>query len=618
MKRNVLLRQTLCLMSALLLTMVAGLSSCDKPVELIMAESIELITEGDLIMGENGSEEIEFAVTPADATFNYDTESEDCQIMVRTGTATSGKGLNYTLTGVAPVEGKKGHYIAVLTDKGTGKKYDDKVVIDITAAGPDGQMYTVVSPKFRVRYETWPLFTKFSFLKEDNQTAVYEDIELDVTSGSARISSPLISSPLLVASFDHNDAKVYVDGVEQVSGETVNDFSKPVTYIVKSKNEYRFTIEVTYSGLPVVFVETPGKQQVPSKHEDWLAGTTLKIYNPDWSVDFEGTTGMRGRGNSTWSYPKKPYAFKLDDKAEILGMPKHKRWVLLANWMDRTIMRNSVSFNLAARTGLAYTPRGQFVELYLNGEHKGNYFLCEQIKVDKNRVNVDELDEGEVDGGYIMELDSYYDEVNKFKSSRKSLPYMFKDPDEVDSQQFAYIRNYVNNLEDALYDNARFAAGEYRDYIDVDSFVDWWIVMELTGIWEPNHPKSTYMHKDKGGKLTMGPVWDFDWETYMPGNQNQYRIKTSLYYSRLFEDPYFVSKVKERWNMFEAEFRSLPQFIESEAERLAGSESMNHAMWPITNVVNLDESLSFEAAVERMISAYEAKLNWMDNKIGSM
>jgi hypothetical protein len=195
---------------------------------------------------------------------------------------------------------------------------------------------------------------------------------------------------------------------------------------------------------------------------------------------------------------------------------------------------------------------------------------------------------------------------------------MFKDPDEVDSQQFAYIRNYVNNLEDALYDNARFAAGEYRDYIDVDSFVDWWIVMELTGIWEPNHPKSTYMHKDKGGKLTMGPVWDFDWETYMPGNQNQYRIKTSLYYSRLFEDPYFVSKVKERWNMFEAEFRTLPQFIESEAERLAGSESMNHAMWPITNVVNLDESLSFEAAVERMISAYEAKLNWMDNKIGSM
>ena len=92
--------------------------------------------------------------------------------------------------------------------------------------------------------------------------------------------------------------------------------------------------------------------------------------------------------------------------------------------------------------------------------------------MDKNRVNVDELDEGEVDGGYIMELDSYYDEVNKFKSSRKSLPYMFKDPDEVDSQQFAYIRNYVNNLEDALYDNARFAAGEYRDYIDVDSFVD--------------------------------------------------------------------------------------------------------------------------------------------------
>ena len=121
------------------------------------------------------------------------------------------------------------------------------------------------------------------------------------------------------------------------------------------------------------------------------------------------------------------------------------------------------------------------MEVFINGEHNGNYFLCEQFKVDKNRVNVDEHDPAVVDGGYLFELDSYYDEAFKFKSSVRKLPYMFKDPDEdITDAQFEFVQNYVNTLEAALYDDERFAAGEYRNYMDVESFVDWWLVMELT------------------------------------------------------------------------------------------------------------------------------------------
>lgn len=188
-----------------------------------------------------------------------------------------------------------------------------------------------------------------------------------------------------------------------------------------------------FPGCPVVFIETGGRA-IPSKWEDWLEDAHVKIYNADWSVDLDASTSIRGRGNSTWGYPKKPYALKLDSGAEVLGMPKRKRWVLLANWMDRTLLRNDVSFKLAALTSLAYTPRGEFVEVYINGRHNGNYYLCEHIKVDQNRVNIDELDQGEVDGGYLLELDTYYDEVNKFKSEIRNLPYMFKDPDEVDAK----------------------------------------------------------------------------------------------------------------------------------------------------------------------------------------
>ena len=140
--------------------------------------------------------------------------------------------------------------------------------------------------------------------------------------------------------------------------------------------------------------------------------------------------------------------------------------------------------------------------------------------------------------------------------------------------------------------------------------------MELSGIWEPNHPKSCYMHKDKGGRLTAGPVWDFDWETYVP--MNWFRIKDALYYGRLFQDPKFRSVVKERWAKFSDDFRTLPDFIRSEAGYIRNSEKMNHRMWPITQVVNQDEKLSFDDAVARMISAYESKLNWMDREISKL
>jgi hypothetical protein len=354
-----------------------------------------------------------------------------------------------------------------------------------------------------------------------------------------------------------------------------------------------------------------------------MEGASLTIYNPDGSLDYMGTTQIRGRGNSTWNMPKKPYALKLDEKAEILGMPKHKRWVLLANWMDRTLLRNRTSFQIAASTGLAWTPNGEFVEVILNGEHVGNYYLCEQIKVDKNRVNISELDEeatsGEgITGGYLMELDVNYDEVNKFMSQYGNFPYMFKDPDEVNAEQFAYMQDYVNRMEATLYDDEQLQAGKFTEFLDMDSFIDWWLVHELAQNGEPGHPKSTYMYKDKNGKLFAGPAWDFDWGTYRMETANGYRLKSSVYYPQLFKNAAFVARVKERWAMLKPAFDKIPAFIESEARRIASSEKMNHKLWPITMVENKDEHLSFEEAVQRMRSAYETKLAWLDGAIKGM
>lgn len=591
------------------------LVSCEKTISKILPEKVEIVNLQDVVFGYGGTEKIEFIVTPSDADFNYDVSSADCEIKLelRGGSSSFATPEYFRLDNISLVSAEEGRYQATMTDLNKSRDYDQNAVLRLTFKDNDEKVSTLYSDTFRVRVQKPPLFRTITFLKDNNPGSLNQDYSIDISSGSAVLESPLIGSPMLVASFDCGDAKLYVDGVEQISGITANDYSKPVTFFVRSKIEYAFTVQVVHSGLPMVFVTTPSGKEIPSKWEDWLSDSHVAVYNPDWTLDYEGSTGIRGRGNSTWSYPKKPYALKLDSKAEILGMPKHKRWVLLANWMDRTLLRNSVSFNLASRTGLAYTPRGQFVELFVNGKHKGNYFMCEHIKVDENRVDIDELDEDEVDGGYILELDSYYDEVNKFKSAVKGLPYMFKDPDEVNDAQFAFIRDYVDNFETSLYDDARFEAGNYMEYIDVESFVDWWLVMELTGIWEPNHPKSTYMYKDKGGRLTMGPVWDFDWETYM--HMDWFRIKDALYYDRLFQDSRFKDVVKERWTLLKPEFETLPDYIMEEAAKIRNSESMNHKMWPISQVVNRDESMSFDNAVKSMIEAYRSKLEWMNEQI---
>ena len=203
---------------------------------------------------------------------------------------------------------------------------------------------------------------------------------------------------------------------------------------VSCKSDFEKFLE-EYEGselLPKVHINTPGGVEITSK-EIWTKGCEITIVDENGDVSLDATTSLRGRGNSTWLYPKKPYAIKLDSKATVLGMPKHKRWVLLANWMDRTLMRNAVSFEMA-RQIMDWAPRGKFVELFLNGEYQGNYYLCEQIKIDKNRVNIKEFDDDATDGesgGYLLEFDTNYKgEINYFMTSSYEYPVTIKDPDE--------------------------------------------------------------------------------------------------------------------------------------------------------------------------------------------
>lgn len=423
------------------------------------------------------------------------------------------------------------------------------------------------------------------------------------------------------------------------------DYNERFTIVIAIKDAKGNPMEITSdiisvsytrpSSLARVFITTPDGVGITSK-TDWLKNATIRIVDEDGKEDLNVTTSIRGRGNTTWTYPKKPYAIKLDSKAEVLGMPKHKRWVLLANWMDRTLLRNDVAFEMARRV-MAWAPRGRFVELYLNGVHQGNYYLCEQIKVDKNRVNIDELDEdtdfsnpSQISGGYILEFDEYgqFDEPNFFWSKIIDIddgtPVTIKEPDEevITSHYhpgFLYIQNYVYNVEDILEadKNTLTRWNEIEKLIDVNSYVDWWLVHELSGNLEPNQPRSCYMYKKRDGKLYAGPVWDFDWGSFKP-TYNHFGIKGTLWYVYLFKYPEFKRAVKARWAEVEDTFRAIDEYIVDIANKTRESNELNLSMWPISSTVNGDEGMLYDEAIARMREAYQHRLNRIDGNVNAM
>lgn len=435
--------------------------------------------------------------------------------------------------------------------------------------------------------------------------------------------------------FEVDAVRVTVGDTEQVSGVTANDFTNEVVFrLYTVHGEYRdFTLSLnnpadSYSGFPVLALMTDGGKPVDSK-ENWVKGRV--VFDPQQSdyALYSGEMEMKGRGHNTWGQPKKPYNVKLAQKAELMGMAKHKRWVLLANAGDRTLMRNRVAYRLGRMTQLPWTPDTRYVDVIFNGRFVGNYLLTEQIRVDKNRVNITEAERGMGPEavGYLLEFDRYVEE-NYFYTQRRQLPVNIKEPDEelLTPEQKSYISDYVDRIEGMLYD-ADEVDMAYRDMIDVDTFIDWWIVVELTENRDTKLPGSCYMYKDVQGKLCAGPLWDFDLTTFQGSTrefmQYDYEVdltdpaysNRNLWYKRLFSDPVFKARAKERWQLYKSSFDTIGDFIDEQKSLIEASASRNWEMWGIEPGSNKDETLTWEEAVERLKANYAARLSWLDGQI---
>ena len=331
--------------------------------------------------------------------------------------------------------------------------------------------------------------------------------------------------------------------------------AKPETYLNENYNPTAAELKAT--GIPVVQISVTDGSSVTSKTE-WKAASVFIDGSGCGEDDFEASDiQIKGRGNSSWALPKKPYTIKLSSKEKILGLPKSKKWVLIANHSDKTLLRNYFASYLGNSIfNSVWNPSFKQVHLIVNGSYQGVYLLGEQIKIEKNRVNIKDISETELDvGGFIFEINKRLDEEFNFKTER-GVCISLKDPDSVSEEIQSKVVSVIQAAEDVLFsDDFADAANSYTSCFDIDSVIDWYIVNELTKNVDAANFSSIYLYYDASDRLIhMGPNWDFDISC---GNVNYcgcdtydglYIKENSVWIKRMFLDEAFAEKVNARWN----------------------------------------------------------------------
>ncbi len=612
-----------------------------------------------------------------------------------------------------------------------------------------------------------PVISTFSFLEENNAD-LDADVPLTINNGSITGRIPTnISVTDLIASFQHSGSSVSITSIDQQSGSTANDFSTILTYTTSGSDGQTtdYQVDLTrFTDLPVVYLTTDFYAAIDSK-DDYVQGES----SIDGGRHFDDLAPVemkiRGRGNSTWYlHPKKPFQMKLSDKAEFLGMPNDKKWLFLAEYSDKTMLRNKISFEMGYISNLDWTPQGRFAEVYINDEYNGTYNITQKVEESDNRVPLG-------DTGYLLELDQLErldsDDVYFESAITDKFLVNIKEPNlDLDSTEYVYIKTLINDFENAmlgsttmtsyfavsetnsdnvwdvnlsqtmtlvpnseyrvsfkakssidrtmiaglglyhdpwtnvgepvslttawqtftltqtttdfgddqsrvLFDmggdqggevwiddvsvltadgvelvtNGDFQSGEsnweggaasgsnitsypsgaegYAEYIDIDSFVDWYLISEITKNVDSKSFSSMFLNVMPGEKIKMGPLWDFDLSfgnvDYADSRYAEgWWVKYHPWYERLFEYPDFVDRVKERFAFFRANQGLILDKIDTYAEQLQWAQQENDNKWQTLGMYVWPNPVVFDTyqeEVDHMKAWYVDRMTWLDNAI---
>jgi len=467
--------------------------------------------------------------------------------------------------------------------------------------------------------------TQFSFLTANNSNLITSlNLNIEGTIITGRIPE-VIDISQLIANFEYGASTIQVNNVNQISAVTENDFSNIVSYTVKTNDNQleNYTVDVTkFTGLPIIYLTTINSVSIDSK-DDYVEGEI--VIEGGRNFLNTSTLGMkiRGRGNSTWfMHPKKPYQLKLSDEAEMLGMPEEKKWIFLAEYSDKTMMRNSIAFELGYLSNLNWTPLSTFAEVFINDDYKGTYNISQKVEEGDNRVAIGKE-------GYLLEIDQLdrLDPDDVFFYTGDFL-INIKEPDlEYDSNEFNYVKDLVNEFEGVLKSNQFKNPTEgYAKYIDLDSFIDWYLISEITKNQDSKSFSSIFLNVKPGGKIKMGPLWDFDLAF---GNVNYsecenatgFWVKDHKWYSRLFEDKLFVAKVKTRFKYFLENEDLILNKIDTYKDQLKWSQQENNQVWNTLGVYVWPNPVvynTYEEEVNHLKNWYSQRMTWLNNAFNNL
>ena len=411
--------------------------------------------------------------------------------------------------------------------------------------------------------------------------------------------------------------------------------------------------------LPLMKIQT-GNQNIVD--EPKIPGS-LQIFQEELLIE-EHLIGIEIRGSSSQMFDKKSYGFETWDEmgedlnASLGGFPEEEDWILYGPYSDKSLVRNVLIYELSNNMG-QYASKTKFYELEINGVFQGIYVLMEKIKRDRNRVDISKNKVEDITGGYIIKIDKptgdgdWYDENIAFASQynttgllvdRGNINFLYEYPkaDDVSDEQKKYIQDYIHLFETALIsEDFESIENGYRQFIDLDSFIDFFILNEFSK--NPDGFRlSTYLHKEKGGKLKMGPIWDFNLAfgnvNYCDGDSPYgwaHRFndicsgdnwQVPFWWNRFLDDPEYVSLLKERWAILRSEILSSDTVsgrLRELQENLKGSSAIdkNFGKWLILGKYIWPNKFigdSYDSEINYLEEWINERFDWLDQNINEL
>ena len=650
----------LCCLAASLTVLCCQKPDIDTPPVPDEPETPSIIMESDAAAAfrcEGGSVTLHFK---SNCSVSATVSQDWCKAIISSRQGAEGK------SGESGTSSKFEAFDLIVTVPENSARQDRTATVTLSAPECESKVIEVSQERFKSKTNNLT-----SLVLRASANSLKQDITFSYDKSSGTFSAMYLKwidkaePAMLIPEFATDGESVMVGGVEIVSGRDAVSFAEDFDITVRAEYGNECTYRVSLN-CPQINTELPvmrfgvSASSVTSK-EEYLT-TSLELYRPGtaegkWSSATDGEIQIRGRGNSTWGLPKKPYRIKFPEKFSPIGLnhATAKSWVILAHDMDKSLLRNHLAFEISrilfssgdsfhdANT-ITFTPCSQFVNVYFGDSYHGVYQMSDQMEVAKGRIDIDKLkaadgsDATKITGGHLIETNIHHDEgypVSFTSSKRIYMDHKYPEDDDMDISQYKYMENFITQAETALYDKDYFTDPDkgWRKYFDEASLADFIITKEFAG--DMDGYTSTYFYKRRGvDKIYFGPIWDVDkgWNNDNRTPHSSYKPLTSLmiyagfympqyvnpdWFHRFWMDDEFRQYVEKRWAAKREELKAkVLSELDSKPKEMEKAIKANFSVWTYYYQACVDAPLpaaTYEKEIERMKTLTEQRAALLDN-----